>query len=164
VKWIIVAQPRKGLINKSLNTHSTSCYFTRQHMTISCHIRPFSYVTAISNTDSEASQIVLFYWRYYAYTLKCSFYLSCQVFKLQWKESRWLVLPRNSCFCSYILPPVFCNCPCFRAMGVGIARVFPFLSFSSLLSLLSDLWLNLLRISKSSFSKTEIVHHKYLKW
>jgi hypothetical protein len=29
VKWIIVARPRKGQINKALNKHSTSCYVTQ---------------------------------------------------------------------------------------------------------------------------------------
>jgi hypothetical protein len=40
------------------------------------------------------------------YILKFSFYLSYQILELQWKKSRWLVLPRTSCL-SVVFPPEY---------------------------------------------------------
>jgi hypothetical protein len=54
-------------------------------------------ITPINNTNTAASEIVLFYWLHFAYILKLSFNLY-QILKLQWKERRQLVLPRTSCF------------------------------------------------------------------
>jgi hypothetical protein len=51
----------------------------------------------MSNTNTATSQIVLLYWLHYTCMLKFSFYLSYQTLKLQWNESRLLVLPRTSC-------------------------------------------------------------------
>jgi hypothetical protein len=61
-------------------------------------------MTPISNTNTTASQAqtVLFCWLHYAYILTFSFYLSYQLLKLQWRESRRLVLSRTSCWYIYI--------------------------------------------------------------
>jgi hypothetical protein len=69
------------------------------HTYTDTHIYTYKKWDQINNTNTAASQIVLFSWRHYAYILKFCFYLPYQIVQLQWKESRRLVLPRRFFIC-----------------------------------------------------------------